>query len=140
MYFCQQTSHPQDLQFDCYHGVGVEDATRCLLHRTHCYLDTAGSTGRMMLFYFSSGFNVIQSVLKLTSGVGQLWAPPHRCGTSFLLCALWGYAQHTTLHKNHMHHHTTHTTSITVLCLCPLFPELPLKILAPSDSISNNNQ
>uniref|UniRef100_A0A8C6LZA4 Reverse transcriptase domain-containing protein n=2 Tax=Nothobranchius furzeri TaxID=105023 RepID=A0A8C6LZA4_NOTFU len=57
----KQTRTYQDpLQFAYRHGVGVEDAIIQLLQPTHCHLDKAGSTVRVMFFDFSSAFNTIQ--------------------------------------------------------------------------------
>lgn len=57
----KQTRTYQDpLQFAYHSGVGVEDAIIHLLQPTHCHLDKAGSTVRIMFFDFSSAFNTIQ--------------------------------------------------------------------------------
>uniref|UniRef100_A0A8C6KTV4 Reverse transcriptase domain-containing protein n=1 Tax=Nothobranchius furzeri TaxID=105023 RepID=A0A8C6KTV4_NOTFU len=57
----KQTGTYQDpLQFAYRHGGGVEDAIIQLLQPTHCHLDKAGSTVRVMFFDFSSAFNTIQ--------------------------------------------------------------------------------
>uniref|UniRef100_A0A8C6W187 Reverse transcriptase domain-containing protein n=1 Tax=Nothobranchius furzeri TaxID=105023 RepID=A0A8C6W187_NOTFU len=56
----QTRTYQDQLQFAYRHGAGVEDAIIQLLQQTHCHLDKAGSTVRVMFFDFSSAFNTIQ--------------------------------------------------------------------------------
>ncbi|XP_077475191.1 battenin isoform X3 [Stigmatopora argus] len=51
------------LQFAYRPGIGVEDATTYLMHRSLSHLENTGSTLRMMFFDLSSAFNTIQPVL-----------------------------------------------------------------------------
>ncbi|XP_077578764.1 uncharacterized protein LOC144200462 [Stigmatopora nigra] len=51
------------LQFAYRPGIGVEDATTYLMHRSLSHLENSGSTVRMMFFDLSSAFNTIQPVL-----------------------------------------------------------------------------
>lgn len=56
----QTRTYQYPLQFAYRSGVGDEDAIIHLLQPTHCHLDKAGSTARIMFFDFSSAFNTIQ--------------------------------------------------------------------------------
>ncbi|KAK3565819.1 hypothetical protein QTP86_015560, partial [Hemibagrus guttatus] len=50
-------------QFSYQPGRSVEDAVIFLLNRALSHLEKAGSTVRVMFFYFSSAFNTIQPAL-----------------------------------------------------------------------------